>query len=332
MSGSRFGKPAVALALVAGGLAMWMTRLGHAPNDDGDVGPRPGPGTAAVPVKGVPGLSVTRLGAVSNASGLALVRQGGQLRVATVDELDEWEGESAAPPLITVSDPITGDGVGGVGVAGAVGEVEALAASEGGFAYPWKTGEQTVVLRLPDGSDRPLVTAAVLERLGDAMDALREETNARRARIFWEFEGLDATPTGWELLATAVDRDARDTPASTFASFRLTFDREVRLTRLSPPFRRQDGRLHRDYTAALCVLSNDVAVVPAFLGSGVFLFGPDGRERRHIDIPVRRIEGVGYDETTEALYLVRECVGDGDDCGPIAFGVPLWTWRGALLP
>ncbi|MBT9558003.1 MAG: hypothetical protein IV100_18350 [Myxococcales bacterium] len=330
MSGSRFGKPALALALVAGGLATWMVLNGRL-GADGAL-PRPGPGTPATPVPGVPGLTVTLLGAVSNASGLALQREGGALRVATVDELDEWEGESPPPPLITLSDPVTGHAVGGVGVAGAVGEVEALAATPGGFAYPWKTGEQSVVLRLPDGTDRALVTPSVLGRLDRAIDAIRDEATARQARVFWEFEGLDATPTGWELLATAVDRDARDTPASTFASFRLSFDSEVRLTRLSPPLRRRDGRLHRDYAAALCVLSNDVAVIPAFSGTGVTLFGPDGRERRHLDLPVRRIEGVGYDEATSTLYLVRECVGVGKDCGPIAFGVPLWTWRGGLVP
>lgn len=336
VSGSRFGKPAEALLLVSGvavvALVAWAVISGRFGSARESGGPRPGPGIAAAPVPGAPGLTLTTLGAVSNASGLALVRDSGRLWVATVDELDEWEGESPPPPLITSSDPVSGDAVRGHGAAGALGEVEALAATAEGFAYPWKSGEQAVNLRLPNGTDRPLVTPDVLARLEGAFAAIRAESRAERARIFWEFEGLDATKSGWELLATAVDRDARDTPASTFATFRLSFDNAVQLTRLSPPLRRRDGRLHRDYAAALCVLADDVAVIPAFLGSGVHLFGPDGLERRFLDLPVRRIEGVGYDEATQSLFLVRECVGEGKDCGPVAFGVPLWTWKGALVP
>ena len=79
---------------------------------------------------------------------------------------------------------------------------------------------------------------------------------------------------------------------------------------------------------AICLaafLPSGVAVVPGFYRDGVSLVNWAGRTLRHLDIPVRRVEGVRWDAKTRNLYLVRECVGDGTACTEDGgFGVPLW--------
>ena len=143
--------------------------------------------------------------------------------------------------------------------------------------------------------------------------------------FFFEFEGLASTPQGWELLCSVVDPDARDTPLSTKAVFRMAFNPTGALTKISPPVRNKDGSLYTDYAAALDVLDNGLAIVPAFHKRGVVLVNWEGRVVRRINLPTQRVEGVVWDPDKNELYLVRECVGEGSLCNDgVHFGVPLW--------
>ena len=263
-------------------------------------------------------ITTVPLQSVSNASGLALVHGPDGLRVATVDEVDEWQGGGDPPPLITLSDPQTGDAVGGQGHIAELGEVEALALRDGVFAYPYKTGAQDVVLRWGT-TDIPLVGPQVIVTL----DAAAKE--AGPPPYFYEFEGLEWFGQRWELLAAVVRPDVRETPSSTIAVSRLWFKPDGTFERLSPLFRLEQSELYRDYAAALCVVGDDIAVVPGFRSEGVSLFDTLGNRVGYIALPTRRVEGVDYDLETERLFLVRECVGDGVECKPgVHFGAPLW--------
>lgn len=260
-----------------------------------------------------------RLQRVSNASGLVLLTRKGRRVVATVDEVDAWRRQEPPPPLVTFSDPVTGAPLGGQGAVGSLGEVEALTQKAGEVALLYKTGAQRVVLRHGD-KDLPLVGPGVIARLRQA---------ARQAGatepMYFEFEGLASTNRGWEVICSVVRPDARDTPRSTMSVFRLAFDASGALTRLSAPFRREDGTLHVDYAASLDVTASGDAIVGAFLGRGAYVAGWDGRVRT-IDLPVQRVEGIAWDPARKELWMVRECVGSGTDCAPgIHFGVPLWV-------
>ncbi len=270
---------------------------------------------------------------VSNASGLALVRGGGELLVATVDEVDEWEGGADPPPLVTLSDPETGESVGGQWHVAAFGEVEALAVRDGKLAFPFKTGAQAVSVHWND-RNISLVDEQVIRRLDEA--ASRIATGP----FFYEFEGLEWHAGRWQLLCAVVRPDVRETPSSTVLITRLWFGPDGAFQRLSPWFRDESGALYHDYAAALCVVGDDLAVVPGFFGAGVTLFDREGRAVRHLDLPTRRVEGVDYDAASERLFLVRECAEPDDRssvaCAPgVVFGTPLWTFdvpRSALLP
>ena len=261
-----------------------------------------------------------RLHAVSNASGLALVERDGRQLVATVDEVDEWNGGPDVPPLITFSDRLTGARVGGERHVAEFGEVEALAERDGRLAFPYKTDRQAVVLRWGD-QDIPVVTPAVIA----ALDAQSRAAGLQGA-LFYEFEGLAWHRGHWELLAAVVRPDVRETPSSTMAVTRLWFDGDGGLKAISPFFREATGGLYHDYAAALCVVGDDLAVVPGFFSHGVTLFDRDGRIAHHLDLPTTRVEGVAYDALAQELFLVRECVGEGSGCGAgVHFGVTLWV-------
>ncbi len=304
----------VALGLVAAivgvALALWALRP---PPGDAVLAPRD-PGDAAA-------VRVVVLERVSNASGLELVTRDGQRVVATVDEVDAWEGPGAPPPLITFSDPRAGHYLGGEGSAGAFGEVEALAATAAGvLRFSYKTDAQRVVLREGD-RDVPLVEADTIARL--QLEANKVTTGP----TYFEFEGMATTSDGGvALLVAVVDPGARETPRSTKAILLLTFSAQGTLQRLTPPFRWPDGRLYTDYAAALDLTPEGLAIVPGFFEGGVAIIDPtSGRVLRWRRLPTRRVEGVKWDPEAHELYLVRECPGEGEHCAPGApFGTPLW--------
>lgn len=257
------------------------------------------------------------LDAVSNASGLTLVERDGELLVATVDEVDEWEGGEERPPLVTLS-AMDGRPVGGEGRVASFGEVEALAVRDGVIAFPYKTGAQRVVLRWGD-KELPLIDAPQIAQLNAAAAAVS------RGPFYHEFEGLEWFEGGWQLIDAVVAPDVRDTPASTRCVMRLWFDAGGRLLRVSPPLRRLDGRLATDYAAALAVLPGDLALIPGFKVPGVRTWDAEGRLVADLALPVVRVEGIAYDAPSQRLFMVRECVGEGLDCvHEVAFGVPLW--------
>ncbi len=253
---------------------------------------------------------------VSNASGLALVERDGELLVATVDEVDEWEGPGDPPPLVTLSRPSDGVMVGGEGAAGAHGEVEALAVRDGRFAFPWKPHGQRVSIR--DGDrDIEVVDEHVIRRLAGAMGS---------DGWWFEFEGLDYHDGGWELVATAVERHARNAPASTAANFRLRTGADGTFERLSPAIHHPDGRRYTDYAASLDVLPDGRALIGGFFEGGAVIVDPQGKIERRIELDTRRVEGIAWHQPTRRLFLVRECPGTGVDCASgNPFGTPLWV-------
>jgi hypothetical protein len=140
---------------------------------------------------------------------------------------------------------------------------------------------------------------------------------------------------GWELLASVVRPDAPDTPKSTMAVYRMSFDQDGSFRRISPPIRHGDGSLYTDYGGAMAVLENGLAIVPGFHKPGVSLVDKNGLIIHHIDLPTRRVEGVFWDEKHKELFLVRECVGAGTRCKDGGhFGVLLWIvpFPDGLLP
>jgi hypothetical protein len=255
---------------------------------------------------------------VSNASGLVIITRDGERLAATVDEVSQWTLPQDPPPLITWSSLVDGHMVGGQGKVAEYGEVEGLALMDGRIIFPYKTGRQSVVLRDGD-QDLPLITTETLKQLRD------RAVKVAGGPLFFEFEGVAQAAGGWELLVSVVRPNAKDTPKSTMAVFRMSFKRAGGLERISPPIRHADGTLYTDYGGALDVLESGLAVVPGFHTRGVSLVDWNGRIIHHIDLPTRRVEGVFWDEAAKELILVRECVGEGTRCKDgVHFGVPLW--------
>ena len=264
-------------------------------------------------------MTTITLSAVSNASGMVLLTMDGKRLIATVDEVDEWGRPEEPPPLITLSDD-TGQAVGGFLKVAAFGEVEALAIKDDAVAFVYKTGIQTVVVR-DRTEDIVLVNAPVVAELRRRAQAVAEPP------YFFEFEGLDfveETRT-WELICAVVLPDARDTPASTKAVFRMEHAEDGKLLRISPAVRYPDGTIYKDYAASLHVVDG-LALVGGFYRDGAVLIDWDGRVVKHIKAGARRVEGIWWDAPRKKLFMVRECVGDGYHCKEgVHFGVPLWV-------
>ena len=146
----------------------------------------------------------------------------------------------------------------------------------GSIAFPYKTGAQTVILRHEE-QDITLINKAVIAQLTEKMKAIDAPP------YFFEFEGLAGTEAGWELVCSAVRPNARDTPRSTMAVFRMAFEPDGKLSKVSPPIRRHDGTLYKDYAAALDVLDSDLAIIPGFHSSTLSLVNWEGLVVKEIE-------------------------------------------------
>jgi len=105
----------------------------------------------------------------------------------------------------------------------------------------------------------------------------------------------------------------------------MAFEPDGKLSKVSPPIRRHDGTLYKDYAAALDVLDSDLAIIPGFHSSTLSLVNWEGLVVKEIETSANRVEGVKWNSSENKLYLVRECVGTGTDCSDgVHFGVPLW--------
>jgi hypothetical protein len=263
-------------------------------------------------------MRVVALQQVSNASGLELIERNGELLAATADEVDEWEGPGDPPPLIVLSRLTDGAMVDGVGKAGSVGEIEALAERNGQPAFPFKTDGQAISIRVGEQST-PVIGPSIIARL---------ESEARKLAqppCWFEFEGLARAPLGWAFVVSVVRPNVRDTPRSTLANFLLHVGDDGALQSLTPPITKADGSLYTDYGASLDLLPDGRAVIGGFFEAGAVVVSSDGRVQKRIDLPTRRVEGIVWHEPSRTLYLVRECPGQGTDCaGGNPFGTPLW--------